>query len=236
LTDQSAQRTEHLKKEVNSLEIKLARSESLLSQAQRDISNSKENNASVESQSSAMQADIARHMDANDYLNSQLREIQAQLQNADAKNQELEQTIQSLRGELKSKQDEQSNQAKIEQDIEDIERNNNTKALRKIKDLLRQKYKLDVEIWRDRKSLPHNRPKVLKKMAQADLILQDIITAVSLWDNSTDLYSPEEWEIAEVIRRRIFKEGKKVWANRPPWINAHGVEEDEPIFVRARRR
>jgi chromosome segregation ATPase len=232
VTDQNTKRTLNLKNEIDNSESKLARCESFLSQAQRDIDKEKEKYSSLDLQANSLKAEILAHLDEKNHLKKLLEESHNRVQQAEARNQELELTIENLQAKLNNQAQEQSNEAKYEQDVEDIERNNNTKALRKLKDLIRQKYKLDVEIWRDRNSLRNNRPKVLKKMAQADQKLQDIIKSVTLWDNSTGLYSEDEWETAEIIRNRIFKDGKKVWANRPPWINAHGVEEDEQIFVR----
>jgi hypothetical protein len=90
-------------------------------------------------------------------------------------------------------------------------------TLRDLRELIRTRYELDVEIWSLRKVRRPDRPLVEEKMERADAALAEIINIVQAWDGTEKSWTPEEWEQAQEIVRRIEMDGKKHWMGNPPW-------------------
>jgi hypothetical protein len=90
-------------------------------------------------------------------------------------------------------------------------------ALRWLRDLIRTRYDLDMEIWSLRRARRPDRPVVEEKMKKADAILTEIYTMVRTWEENDKLWTPEEWELAQDIKERILADGKRMWMENPPW-------------------
>jgi hypothetical protein len=89
--------------------------------------------------------------------------------------------------------------------------------VRELADLIRKRYKLDVEIWDLRHVQPHNRPVVKDKMRQSDATLQKISATIAAWNSPDAFESPKDWAKMQEIKKRIKASGKRNWALNPPW-------------------
>jgi hypothetical protein len=90
--------------------------------------------------------------------------------------------------------------------------------LRDLKELIRRRYALDVEIWEMRDVYECGRPKVREKMAKADATLKQIHNIV-LEMNNPDLFEdPKDYKKLQTIKDMLDKPGKQDWANNPPWV------------------
>lgn len=91
-------------------------------------------------------------------------------------------------------------------------------TLRSLRDLIRLKYKLDVEIWGLRGARKPDRWLVEQKMEKADAVLAEIVEMVQLWEHQSDgAWDEEEWERVQDIRNRLQSGGIRVWADKPIW-------------------
>ncbi|KAK3679079.1 hypothetical protein LTR78_001532 [Recurvomyces mirabilis] len=96
--------------------------------------------------------------------------------------------------------------------------NASVKNVRHVRDLIREKYRLDIEVWRRKRVQVDARFKIEEDARKADAILEEIVSIVSDWDN--DVFdTPEEWEMAEEIKNGIPKldEPYVLWRTSPPW-------------------
>lgn len=92
-----------------------------------------------------------------------------------------------------------------------------TDTLRELRDLIRIRYELDVEIWSLRKVRKPDRPIVEEKMERADAVLTEIFAIVRAWDSTEKSWTKSEWEKAKDIQKRILADGKRQWSSNPPW-------------------
>lgn len=92
-----------------------------------------------------------------------------------------------------------------------------TDTLRELRDLIRTRYELDVEIWSLRKVRKPDRPIVEEKMERADAVLTEIFAIVRAWDSTEKSWTKSEWEKAKDIQKRILADGKRLWSSNPPW-------------------
>jgi len=99
---------------------------------------------------------------------------------------------------------------------EDLWLNNSPKALQELRDLIRARYELDMEIWRMRNIDYADRDLVETSMHKSDNILQLIRSRVENWTADAG-FEPEEWEYAAEIKERLNADGKRIWAVEPPW-------------------
>jgi len=91
-------------------------------------------------------------------------------------------------------------------------------ALRRLRQLIRRKYELDLSIWNDRKCREPDRPFVEADMEEADAVLSEILTVVSSWgDNSDNQWKKNEWEMAFEIYSRLQDDGKRWWHGNAPY-------------------
>lgn len=90
-------------------------------------------------------------------------------------------------------------------------------ALRGLRDLIRTRYKLDVEIWGLKGVRKPDRPIVEEKMEMADAILMEIYAMVETWEENDKIWTPQEWVLAREVKERLLAEGKRWWKNNPPW-------------------
>lgn len=94
-------------------------------------------------------------------------------------------------------------------------------TLRDLRELIRKRYQMDVEIWGLRSARKADRPKVLEKMVVADAIMEEIWMTVGTWENQQDgNWTDEEWVQVQEIKARLQSDGKRVWEGNPPWADA----------------
>jgi hypothetical protein len=90
-----------------------------------------------------------------------------------------------------------------------------------LRELIRDKYRLDVEIWGLRGVRRPDRWLVEQMMEKADAVMEEIMTTVGVWEHNNDgLWDPAEWERVQDIRRRLRSGGKRTWSDNPPWNEA----------------
>jgi hypothetical protein len=85
--------------------------------------------------------------------------------------------------------------------------------------LIRKRYALDIEIWSKRDCKPRDRHLLEDKMRRSDAALLKILTIVSTWDTRDVWESDADWIRMRIIKERLESEGKRDWANHPPWVN-----------------
>jgi cysteinyl-tRNA synthetase len=96
-------------------------------------------------------------------------------------------------------------------------------TIRTLRELIREKYRLDVEIWGLRGARKPDRWLVQQRMEKADAVMEEIMGMVSLWDQNRDRsWSPAEWERVQDIRTRLQSGGIRVWAENPLWDEGRG--------------
>lgn len=89
-----------------------------------------------------------------------------------------------------------------------------------LRELIRKKYALDVEIWTLRHVRKRDQGEVEDKMGRADAILQEIRGMVGAWQGSEKTWdSSAEWEMAQEVQGRLLSDGKREWMKDPPWKN-----------------
>lgn len=94
-------------------------------------------------------------------------------------------------------------------------------TLRDLRELIRNRYQMDVEIWGLRSARKPDRPMVLQKMVVADAIMEEILTTISTWGSQRDgNWTDEEWDRVQEIKERLQSDGKRVWEGNPPWADA----------------
>lgn len=94
-------------------------------------------------------------------------------------------------------------------------------TLRSLRELIRTKYQLDVEIWRLRNARRPDRWIVEGKMERADAVVQEIMAMVRCWENQVDgSWDDDEWERVQEIRDRLVNGGVRIWAEKPLWTDS----------------
>ncbi|QDS69845.1 hypothetical protein FKW77_000194 [Venturia effusa] len=93
----------------------------------------------------------------------------------------------------------------------------NPDSLYRLRELIRQRYALDVEIWSYRRVRRVDRGIVEDLMAKADAVLVEIQAMVTAWQGTEKLWTGPEWIKAQEIRDRLLADGKRQWLSNPPW-------------------
>ena len=111
------------------------------------------------------------------------------------------------------------NQQKEEEDkkkLLDRERNASRQTVRKLRELIRERYRLDVYVWSKRKVAKGNRKVIMVQCRKSDAILQEIYFIVNAWEE--DLFDPEDWKVAKKIKEGLSQQDQHaVWGDLPPW-------------------
>jgi len=89
--------------------------------------------------------------------------------------------------------------------------------LRDLRELIRYRYALDVEIWNLRDVQEYNREVVREKMKKSTAALHKIRRIVDSLDNRSYFSSDVEHEKLKQIKSRILLAGKRDWDRHPPW-------------------
>ena len=90
-------------------------------------------------------------------------------------------------------------------------------AIRRLRQLMRERYRLDIDIWNKRGVLNANQEHVIDLGEKSDAVLQEIYSIVESWDQSLFNGHPREWEIASRIKDQLAARKAKVWQGSPPW-------------------
>lgn len=94
-------------------------------------------------------------------------------------------------------------------------------TLRSLRELIREKYHLDIEIWGLRGTRKANHWIVEQKMEKADAVFAEIMDMVRMWEHQTDgAWDAAEWERVQDIRTRLQTGGVRIWADNPVWNDA----------------
>ena len=102
-----------------------------------------------------------------------------------------------------------------------------TSDLRELRELIRYRYMLDVEIWDQRHAPEWMREKPAEQMIQADAALVKLKQMVNGWDKRSNFSTDEEYEKFKEIRVAILAKGKRNWKKEPPW----GTEDNDTQFA-----
>ena len=92
--------------------------------------------------------------------------------------------------------------------------------IRDLGELIRKRYELDVEIWDLRYVKPRDRPVVEDMMRRSDATLRKIRGTIHAWDSPDAFESHKDWTKLQEIKVRIEADGKRLWADNPPWKDA----------------
>ncbi|KAJ9653454.1 hypothetical protein H2198_007350 [Neophaeococcomyces mojaviensis] len=103
------------------------------------------------------------------------------------------------------------------------ERNASAENVRRLRELIRQKYALDLYVWQKRNVAKANRKKILPKCEEADRIYQEIIWIVNAW--SEHQFDAEEWMMVRKIQTALLckqlpngeSNEPAYWDNLKPW-------------------
>ncbi|ORY13861.1 hypothetical protein BCR34DRAFT_253151 [Clohesyomyces aquaticus] len=98
-------------------------------------------------------------------------------------------------------------------------------TLRDLRELIRDKYQLDLEIWELRNARRPDRWIVDVKMEKADAVVSEIMAMVVVWERREDGdWNDDEWERVQEIRERLMSGGIRIWANESIWTEG-GAEK-----------
>jgi len=89
--------------------------------------------------------------------------------------------------------------------------------IRELRELVRQRYALDVRIWGLRDVLPATRPAVMRDMIKADALLVRIESLVKNMDKREYFENDRQYHMFSDIKNRIQASGKRNWSKNGPW-------------------
>jgi hypothetical protein len=136
------------------------------------------------------------------------------------------------RDQLKMKEDWEADKRRQEQEVREAKANHQRQreqrrleilrmttpeTLRGLRDLVRTRYELDMYIWSVKGARGPDRDIVKEKMEKADAVLMEIYTKVESWEEDEKVWTAAEWALAQKVKERILAEGKRWWADMPPW-------------------
>ena len=108
----------------------------------------------------------------------------------------------------------------LARDMQDRVRKCSSPSIRDLRALLREKYKLDHQIWDKRNVLRVNQKIVLKDCERADNILRSIYTIIDAWE--ANMFTREEWSVAQQIKESLVEQRSQQahvwWCALPPWV------------------
>ncbi|KIW07009.1 uncharacterized protein PV09_01904 [Verruconis gallopava] len=90
--------------------------------------------------------------------------------------------------------------------------------LRELRELIRQRYELDLQIWSERFLRPRDRDITEEKIRKADALLNKIRRTVITWD-SPEYFESQDYKVFQEVARRIHLSGKRDWIKDPPWMH-----------------
>ena len=115
------------------------------------------------------------------------------------------------RGMKQVKEQEEANKRILER-----QRNASAESVRRLRELVREKYRLDVYVWSKRDVLRANQKIIMGDCKKADAILQEIYYIINAWEE--DLFDAEEWKVAKKIKESLSQTDQHaIWVSQPPW-------------------
>lgn len=187
---------------------KLERQEGQIQQLERQLAREKAVRAQEELEHQQRQRqERERELDQRRRLERQLAQ-----EKADRAQQELERQ-EKERQEKERKERDKRNRDEKWRKLQMI----SPETLRGLRELIRTRYELDVEIWSLRKVRKPDRGIVEEKMEKADAVLLEILTIVHAWEGTESSWTEPELKQVREIQRRILADGKRWWVGNPPW-------------------
>ncbi|KAK5075558.1 hypothetical protein LTR64_001765 [Lithohypha guttulata] len=103
------------------------------------------------------------------------------------------------------------------------EHNASAENIRRLRELIRERYALDIDIWQKRNVQRANRKMIVPRCEKADAILLEIRRIVDTWDRS--LFNDQEWDMVNRIKAALctkeLENGDSnepaIWGDLPPW-------------------
>jgi hypothetical protein len=92
-----------------------------------------------------------------------------------------------------------------------------SEELRCLRELIRQRYSLDLKIWSLRKVGSHNRKVVEADMNRADAMLLSIKARILSMDSRDYFNTDGEYQMFKQVKDRVMADGKREWIKNPPW-------------------
>lgn len=89
--------------------------------------------------------------------------------------------------------------------------------LRHVRELMRRRYALDLELWELRNAGDYDYEVHTPKLEKADALLMRIQTIVFSMDHRDYFNNDSEWERFGELKKRVFQDGKRSWVKNPPW-------------------
>jgi len=86
-----------------------------------------------------------------------------------------------------------------------------------LRELIRQRYALDLEIWGYRKVGTYNHAIIEDKMRKSDALLGRIRAVVLSMDHRDHFRTEAEFAKFQDVKTRVLAGGKRQWENNPPW-------------------
>src|SRR5271170_5003789 len=136
-------------------------------------------------------------------LHDQLMQAERQLeQERQVREQERQNLARHREKERRDRERLEKEREKKEREQRRLERLKVTspEALRGLRDLIRTRYALDMEIWSLRGVKRPDRPIVEERMGKADAVLEEIYNMVATWEENSKVWTPQEWELARDIK------------------------------------
>lgn len=97
----------------------------------------------------------------------------------------------------------------------------NPAELRQLRELIRLRYRLDVEIWADRRMKGFQRDRAKENIRKSTAALARIQLTVEMWDKREYFNTDEEYLQFRELKERLLKnDGKRDWNVHPPWDEA----------------
>ncbi|KIW08013.1 uncharacterized protein PV09_00959 [Verruconis gallopava] len=149
------------------------------------------------------------------------QELKKERQRAERLKEELDEQIATE--ERQKQEDEENRRFQIEmekqreRELELKRMGTSPTALLHLRELVRSRYELDMEIWRMRDTRRANRKVLEEKMHRADVLLREIQATVSSWKMDREVWEEDELDMAKEIQSRLMEDGKRNWALNPPW-------------------
>lgn len=133
---------------------------------------------------------------------------------------------------LRRMKDEQlrQEQRKEEQRVAQRKEDASSQNIRRLRQLIREKYRLDVYIWSQRNAQKFVLSIVQEEAEKSDAILQDIIFIVESWEH--DVFEDKEWKVAEAIKEKLTKgeTPPHIWGNLSNWFQDGSRVNRNPVF------
>ena len=143
------------------------------------------------------------------------------------KAQQKQQQNEQLAIEQNRRLQERKEQAEAEKQIRERQQNASAESVRRLRGLIRERYRLDLYVWSKRNVQKANQKIIVEDCAKADTILQEIYFIVGSWEQ--DLFDPEEWKTARKIKESLLRPNiHAVWTSVPPWDYEEDDEGEEP--------